>query len=194
MAARPSTSDPVAFRSALESLRRAHVRPEVRLAEGPGPTRLAPHAVTLRAEVTVEDREVATGSLVVLFDPLGQEAWQGRFRLVGYASAEVEPELAGDPLLPAVGWTWLTEALDARTTGYRAASGTVTRVASESFGDIASRPPSADVEIRASWTPLDETIGPHLEAWAELLCVVGGLPPAPPGVVSIPTRRRARAR
>ena len=58
--------------------------------------------------------DVATGRLVLLHDPAGQDAWDGTLRLVTYVTAELEPELASDPLLPAVGWSWLTDALAAR--------------------------------------------------------------------------------
>jgi hypothetical protein len=78
--------------------------------------------------------------------------------------------------------------------GYSAASGTVTRVVSEPFGTMAGRPATAEIEIRASWTAADSRLGPHLEAWAALLCVVAGLPPTATGVVPLarPGGRRTR--
>jgi len=82
------------------------------------------------------------------------------------------------------------EALDGREAGFRAESGTVTRTASESFGAISDRSPSGDVEIRASWTPDGTDIGAHLRAWTDVLAQVAGLPPLPPGVVSLPLPRR----
>jgi hypothetical protein len=57
---------------------------------------------------------------------------------------------------------------------------------------MAEEPPRAEVEIRASWTAeIDdgEPLGPHLSAWAEMLCMTAGLPPLPDGVVSMPARR-----
>ena len=42
--------------------------------------------------------------------------------------------------------------------------------------------------MRASWTPLGD-LGEHLEAWATLLCTVGGLPPLPDGVAPLARRR-----
>ena len=62
--------------------------------------------------------ELATGRLVLLHDPAGHEAWQGTFRVVTYVRAELEPEMASDPLLPGVGWAWLTEALDGHGAGF----------------------------------------------------------------------------
>src|SRR5690606_12802829 len=105
---------------------------------------------------------------------------------VAYARAQIDPELVTDPLLGEVGWTWLTDALSAHGAQWRAASGTVTRVATESFGDMDDQEGSAQLEIRASWTPdIDEdqtSLHAHVEAWGELLCTAVGLPPVPEGV------------
>ncbi len=62
------------------------------------------------------------------------DAWHGTFRLVTLVRAELEPEMAADPLLPDVCWTWLTGALQARGLTYGEPSGTVTRASSHYFG------------------------------------------------------------
>jgi Protein of unknown function (DUF3000) len=198
MVARREADDvPEEFSRALAAIRAATPRPEVMLEETPAPQRLAPYAVALTADVISPldpDVEIGTGRLVLLHDPAGHEAWQGTFRLVTYVRAELEHEMASDPLLPGVGWAWLTESLDSHRAGFTAASGTVTRVASESFGAIAGEAASAQIEIRASWTPLDDAFDAHLLAWCELLCTTAGLPPVAPGVVSLPSRRRSARR
>ena len=196
MAARREVDDaPESFRAALVALRSAPVRPEVVLAEAPAPRRLAPWAVALTADVVDAGREeMATGRLVLLHDPAGHEAWNGVFRLVTFLRAALEPEIVADPMLPRVGWTWLEEALAARGAAYAAASGTVTRVVSESFGAMANHPSSAEIEIRASWTPLDQDVAAHLTAWSELLCTAAGLPPVPAGVLLLSNRRGQRGR
>ena len=141
--------------------------------------------------MTVDETDVGTGRIILLHDPAGNDAWEGTFRLVAYTRAEIDPELITDPLLAAVGWSWLTEALDAHGAVYAAASGTVTRVATESFGGMADEPVTAQLEIRASWTPEDD-LTPHVEAWGELLCTAAGLPPVPEGVTAMPSRRGRR--
>lgn len=184
---------PAEFRAALASLRSVTPRPEVVLEETPAPQRLAPHAVALSADVvspTDPETELGTGRLVLLHDPAGHEAWAGTFRVVTYVRAELDEDMATDPVLSGVGWAWLTEALDAHSAAFTAASGTVTRVSSESFGAIAAEPATAQIEIRASWTPLDDNFGAHLLAWCDLLCTTAGLPPLTPGVVTLPVRRR----
>ena len=37
-------------------------------------------------------------------------------------------------------------------------------------------------------------LGPHVEAWGELLCTAAGLPPVPEGVAAMPSRRGQRGR
>ena len=107
----------------------------------------------LSADVTVDGDDLGTGRIILLHDPAGNDAWDGTFRCVAYARAEIDPELITDPMLAAVGWSWLTEALEAHGATYTAASGTVTRVATESFGGMADEGGTAQIEIRASWTP-----------------------------------------
>ena len=155
-------ASPPEFRAAVASMRAARLRPEVFCEEMPAPQRIAPYAFALSADVTVDDIDVGTGRIILLHDPAGNDAWDGTFRCVAYARAEIELELITDPLLAAVGWSWLTEALDAHGAAYYGApSGTVTRVATESFGGMAEDGGTAQIEIRASWTPRpdsDETL------------------------------------
>ncbi|MDN5743961.1 MAG: DUF3000 domain-containing protein [Nocardioidaceae bacterium] len=184
---------PRLFTAAVDRLREASFRPEVFCEEMPAPQRIAPYATALSADVTVDGEEVATGRLVILHDPAGNDAWEGTFRCVAYARAEIDHELATDPLLTDVGWTWLTDALQAHGAEHLAASGTVTRVATESYGTMAGDAGSAQLEIRASWTPIDvEGLAAHAEAWGELMCTAGGLEPVPDGVAVIPSRRGQR--
>src|ERR687890_2623350 len=176
-------SSPPEFRAAVATMRAARLRPEVFCEEMPAPQRIAPYAAALTADVTVDGTDLGTGRIILLHDPAGNDAWDGTYRCVAYARAEIDLELITDPLLAAVGWSWLTEALDAHGASYAAASGTVTRVATESFGGMSDEGGSAQLELRASWTPLAAgpgglepgpgttlDIGPHVEAWGELLC------------------------
>jgi hypothetical protein len=51
---------------------------------------------------------------------------------------------------------------------------------------MADRGATAELEIRASWTAPDSRLGPHLEAWGDLLATVCGLPPLVSGIVPLP--------
>ncbi|HRW01257.1 DUF3000 domain-containing protein [Nostocoides australiense] len=194
MATRSMTSSaPEDFARALTLLHSAALRPEIRLTEVPAPTRIAPHTVALTADVLADphgEEELASGRFVLLHDPACPEPWGGAWRAVTFARAELEPEFATDPMLGEVGWAWLEEALTEHGLEFTCEAGTVTRVISEGFGAMAERPSTVEIEIRASWTPLDDEPGRHLSAWCDLLCTVAGLPPLPEGVVALPGRRR----
>ncbi|MZD05911.1 DUF3000 family protein [Streptomyces sp. SID5785] len=203
-AAHEDDPTPLPFRTAVDALRSARLRPEIEIDPTRPPQRLAPYAYALEAAVVDGEDDLADGRLVLLHDPAGHDAWHGTFRLVTLVRAELEPEMAADPLLPDVCWSWLTGALHTRGLGYGEPSGTVTRASSHYFGGIGDRPAASQIEIRASWTPRENGAGvpdtaQHLAAWCELLCQVAGLPPVPSGptaadtsVVTLPQRRGPR--
>jgi hypothetical protein len=175
---------PDTFARAVAGLRAVRPRAEILLEEHSAPRKLAPFAFALGAGVLRDGDEVSTGRLILLHDPAGHEGWRGTLRLVSYVTAEIEPELAADPLLPAVGWSWLIDALEDHGAAYTAASGTVTQTSSTRFGELAGPPAAADLEIRASWTPLDGAgLAAHLESWCALLASTAGLPP--PGIATL---------
>ena len=177
-----------AFTAAREVLRRRDLLFE----DVPAPKRLAPFAAAMAATVRRDEADVAWGRLVLLYDPEGQQGWNGFFRLVAYVRADVEPEMAADPLLGEVGWSWLSEALDARVPGYAVPSGTVTRVITEGFGAKQDEVPLTGFELRASWSPTGSASQPdsgdqgdldaldlsaHIAAWCDCLSAAAGLEP-----------------
>lgn len=168
---------PDLFRAAVASLTSTRVRSEVHVEPLRPPQRLAPWSYAISADVHVEDTEAATGRLVLLHDPDGVQAWDGQLRLVAYASAELDAQMGVDPMLPAVGWSWLTDALRDRGAAHRAAGGTVTQTTSTRFGDIAGPRTTVELELRASWTADDADMSAHLHAFVDMLCLAGGLPP-----------------
>jgi hypothetical protein len=193
-----------AFQRAVAELQDAlgvlqDARSELMFEQQPPPRRLAPFATAVAAAVTAaDDAEVGSGRFVLLFDPAGQPGWDGRHRIIGYVRTELEPEMAADPLLNAVGWTWLTEALDQREAEYLNISGTVTTVVTQGFGAKEDEPTSTEFELRASWSPAaspaaDPELAGHLAAWCDVLCAAAGLPPVLPRVEPLrPPRRRRR--
>jgi Protein of unknown function (DUF3000) len=213
------------FRSAVADLeagldQQRQARPEVDFDSQPPPRKLAPYAAaigatvhepsaagTLPAGAHDADTEIGWGSFVLLYDPAGQPGWAGPFRMIAYVRADLEPEIAADPLIGQVGWSWLTEALDARAAGYRQVSGTVTRVVTEGFGAKRGQPVATGFELRASWSPAEPDLARpaaphrvpldlagHVTAWCDALCAASGLPPLPAGVSALrPSRPRRRS-
>jgi hypothetical protein len=185
-------STPPLFDIAVQAILNMSWRPELKVEEIPAPAKIAPFAVAISAEVELNDEELGSGRLVLLHDPAGSASWDGDFRCVTYARADDDPEMVTDPLLTEVGWSWLIDALERNQAEYSSPSGTVTAVSSRSFGGIADDPPRAEVELRASWTPIVTSAADmvrNLQAWSELLCLTAGLPPLPDGVVPIAPRR-----
>jgi len=187
---------PAEFEAALVSVRAAVPRAELTITEIPAPASLAPFAIALSADVSPtrhgDDSELGTGRFILLYDPTEPEAWGGRFRVVCFAQAPLETDIGLDPFLADVAWSWLIDALDARGARYIAASGTATKILSTGFGELAAQGDGAQIELRASWTPLDAAVGPHVEGWGELLCMLAGLPPRSEGVTALPRRRSHR--
>lgn len=171
------THAPEVFRDAVAALRTVQPRPELVVEPVRPPQRLAPWSYALSCEASGPGDVMASGRLVLLHDPQGQEAWDGVLRLVGYVTAELDHELAADPLLPSVGWSWLTDALEASGAQFSALGGTVTETSSARFGDIAGPTRTDDLELRASWTPATSDLRPHGEAFCQLMASVVGLPP-----------------
>ncbi|OFQ91150.1 hypothetical protein HMPREF2912_04610 [Corynebacterium sp. HMSC056E09] len=182
--AEPST--PAAFTAAVDSLHAAQLRPEITLGTIRPPQRLAPfsHAIGLEVERNEHGDNIPTdsdgdafGRLILLHDPGAEEAWEGAMRLVAYIQADLDDAVAGDPLLPDVAWEWLTESLDVREATHTNLGGTVTSTASVRFGEIGGPPRAYQLEMRASWTAAGLDLAPHVEAFAQVLSLVAGLPP-----------------
>jgi Protein of unknown function (DUF3000) len=198
VAGSPAQETFAAAAAAFMAGREAQVQRELQFEDVPAPKRLAPYATAIAATIKRDDTDVAWGRLVLLYDPDGQQGWDGVFRLVAYIRAEVEPEIAADPLLGEVGWSWLSEALDAHAPGYAVPSGTVTRVITEGFGAKRDELPLTGFELRASWSPAgpggstgssepgsgpDEDgidlldLSAHIAAWCDCLSAAAGLEP-----------------
>jgi Protein of unknown function (DUF3000) len=190
---------PQEFQQAVASLRAVRPRPELMLSPLDAPPRLAPWtwAFSVEAVTGSESGDFAdidadlfepdtSGRLILLHDPAGQDAWEGTFRLVCFVQARLEREQLGDEMLPVVGWSWLTEALELAGAEHVALGGTVTQTSSVRFGDIAGPRRDDDVELRASWTPVGADLSRHADAFCTLVSSAAGLPPV--GVLPLARR------
>ena len=180
-----------AFAAAEQQLRAATFRSDFVVREIPSPQGVAPYSLALAGDVrpTSEgESPYGTGRFILLHDPEEPEPWGGAWRIVAFAQAPLEPEIGTDPLLADVTWSWLVDALDSRGARYHSASGTATKILSKGFGSLADEGDGAQIELRASWSP-DGPFDAHLDAWAELVCMLAGLPPGSEGIAVLGERR-----
>ncbi|WP_029145528.1 DUF3000 domain-containing protein [Microbacterium luticocti] len=183
------------FERAAAEVRATRFRSDLVVREIPAPNGLAPFALALAGDVRPDqaggESPYGTGRFVLLHDPDEPEGWQGAWRIVSFAQAPLEPEIGSDPLLADVAWSWLVDALESRHAGYRAAAGTATKTLSRGFGSLAAEGDGSQIELRASWSPDGDLTG-HVEAWAELVCMLAGLPPGSEGIDLFTARRTMR--
>jgi hypothetical protein len=213
----PSRSGgPREFADAVEALAAARLPAAVELDDLPAPLGLAPFAHAVGGAVVAglplrpgvfggaiggavgggapaDEVDLSGGRFVLLHRPGGHDEWRGAYRCVVLVEADLEAEIAEDPLLAEVGWSWLMESLEVAGARFTAESGTVSRSSSLGFGGLSGRPATTAVEIRASWTPLPDPGGTgrvdfaaHLEAWCRLMVICAGLPPEQDGVTALP--------
>lgn len=187
-----------AFESAAQAVRGVTWRTDLVVGEIRPPANLAPNAIALTGDVRPErhgeDSDLGTGRFILLHDEAEPDAWRGPFRVVCFAQAPLEPEIGVDPLLADVAWSWLVDALEARGAQFDYESGTATIVNARGFGELAAQGDGAQLEIRASWTPLDRDFSAHAESWGELLCLMAGLPPVDAHGVAVLHHERTTAR
>ena len=168
------------FAIALRSILDCDVRNELDVKEIDAPANLARHAVAFSCDVrpdSVHEKiDLGTGRLVLLWDDEPQEAWGSRFRLIAFAKSPLETEIGADEYSSGLAWSWLVAALEANEASYSAEAGTTTRVISTGFGALSNQAQHAELELRASWSPMDTNIAAHMHAWQSLICMMSGLP------------------
>ncbi|MFT4234188.1 MAG: DUF3000 domain-containing protein [Microbacterium sp.] len=180
-----------AFAAAEKSISALSFRHDLVVHPISAPQGLAPFSLALAADVRPDEHgesPYGTGRLVLLHDPAEPDAWDGAWRIVAFAQAPLENEIGTDPLLADVAWSWLIDALESRGAPYHSASGTATKMLSKGFGSLAPEGAGAQIELRASWSPEDD-LDAHVEAWAELVCMLAGLPPGSEDVEVLGARR-----
>ena len=175
-----------AFKSMLEGINRITPREEILLTQIPSPKGIAPEAVAISAEIaheTASDHGVSR--LVFCRDPQMPEGWHSEFRIIGYAKSPIELEMAKDDYTSSMPWEWLRDSLKAAGAQFGHEAGTTTTVISTGHGALVSQPQHGELEIRASWAPMDFDLSAHLKGWIELVALISGLPPQDGKVVRL---------
>ena len=174
------------FQGMLSGLGEVTPREEIILTQIPSPKGIAPEAVAISAEVaheTASDHGVSR--LVYCRDPEMPEGWNSEFRIIGYAKSPIELEMAKDDYTASMPWEWLKDCLKVSGAQFAHEAGTTTTVISTGHGSLVSQPQHGELEIRASWAPLDFDLSNHLRGWIELVALISGLPPKDGKVVRL---------
>ena len=125
-----------------------------------------------------------------LYEPEGNESWGGSLRVICFAKAPLEADLGLDPFLSDVAWSWLLDALGDADAVFDRPAGTATKTINTGYGEIASTAEGTEMEVRASWSPRDFHLRPHLEGWLSFVLQLSGIPPLPEGVAPLDLQRR----
>ncbi len=196
----PLSPLPAPFAAACASMESVEFRKDLTVRTIPSPTGVAPFSRAMAANVLASHDDTGhapadsihgAGRFILLYDPSEPDSWGGAFRVVCFAQAPLESEIALDPFLADVTWSWLVDALTTGGARYSNASGTATRTLSTGFGELTDEGDAAQIELRASWSPLETDMAAQLKAWGELMCMLAGLPPSS-DAVSLAAHRRER--
>lgn len=174
------------FQGMLSGISEVESRDEIVLTQIPSPKGIAAEAIAISAEVaheTASDHGVSR--LVYCREPEMPEGWNSEFRIIGYAKSPIELEMAKDDYTAAMPWEWLKDCLKAAGAQFAHEAGTTTTVISTGHGSLVAQPQHGELEIRASWAPLDFDLSNHLRGWIELVALISGLPPKDGKVVRL---------
>jgi hypothetical protein len=193
MSAAPNEQLPSEFDGALRTVADVEFRSEIHVTDIPAPEGIAPFAKAWSATIDPRssDGDHGTARLVILYDPAAPASWSGRFRAVCFAKAPLDQSMGEDPFLPKVAWSWLMDALKQRGAEFSRAAGTASTIVSTGFGELESDQVGTEIEMRVSWSPEGQQLAAHVEAWAEFVGMLAGLPPQVEGVTALhPGRNR----
>ena len=193
MSAAPHNDFPPEFEGALSTVAEVEFRDDIQVTDIPAPEGIAPYAKAWSATIDPRssDGDHGTARLVILYDPSAPASWSGRFRAVCFAKAPLDQSMGEDPFLPKVAWSWLMDALEQRGAVFSRAAGTASTIISTGFGELESDQVGTEIEMRVSWSPDGDRLGSHVEAWAEFVGMLAGLPPQVEGVTALhPGRNR----
>ena len=125
-----------------------------------------------------ETKNRGVGRLVFIYDKKQSETWGGNMRIIAYGKSPMKESERGVQEDDSH-WYWgmLIRALINHGAKFINEAGTVTTIKSKGMGSIAEDTTSTEIEIRASWTPVDGDFGPHFAAWQDLIAGMAGFNP-----------------
>ena len=179
---------PAQFQAAAMGLTELMLRSELETLQIPAPKEIAPYALAFSAQVpnpadTPMNRGV--GRLVFLHNPEEFDTWGSNMRVIAYGKSPLESDVAMQEDAANYWWECLMRALDYRGARFSHEAGTITRMTSTGMGSLATDRENTEIEIRASWSPQEDDLGPHLGAWQDLISGMAGYEIGGEGVARI---------
>jgi len=183
---------PAQFAAAALSLGEPVLRFELTTSQIPAPERIAPWALAFAAQApnpadTPMNRGV--GRIVFLYDPEQFDTWGSNMRVIAYGKSPLESDLGIEDDVAHFWWEELVRALKNHGAEYSHEAGTVTKMSSTGMGSLANDPSASEVEIRASWSPQHDELGPHFAAWQDLIASMAGFGIDGEGVTRLTTSK-----
>lgn len=172
---------PAEFKNAAAGLESALFRNELRSEQIHSPEGISKDSLAFATEVpnkASENKDRGVGRLVFIYDKKQNETWGGNMRIIAYGKSpltEAERGVHDDDSH----WYWgmLIRALHNHGAKFINEAGTVTTIKSKGMGSIAEDTENTEIEIRASWTPVDGDFAPHFAAWQDLIAGMAGFSP-----------------
>lgn len=168
---------PAEFQLALKDLIDPYTRPELSTHQIASPNGIAPAAVAYSADVP-DNTEAASnrgvGRIVFLHDPAQFETWGSKMRVIAYVKSPLEAEMELEEDSASYYWDILKRALEKHGAISTHEAGTITKMSSTGMGALATEQRKTEIELRASWSPLDTSLAPHFAAWQDLVAAMAG--------------------
>lgn len=168
---------PAQFASAALSLVDSLLRAELETQQIPSPTNIAEHALafsTHKPNPADTPNNHAAGRIVFLYDTSHFETWNSNLRVIAYGKSPLENDVIENDDYANYWWGTLELALKKHGAKYSNSAGTITQMVSTGVGALQNEPIHTEIELRASWSPTEDALGPHFAAWQDLIADMAG--------------------
>lgn len=168
---------PSEFAKAAKGLAKPKLRAELETIQIDAPDKIAPFAFAFATQVpnraeTPMNRGV--GRIVFIYDESQFETWGSNMRVIAYAKSPYENEMALEDDYANFCWELLTRSLSNNAVEFSHEAGTVTKMTATGMGSLSDEKVGSEVELRASWSPIDKDLARHFAAWQDLVAALAG--------------------
>ncbi|NDC47857.1 MAG: DUF3000 family protein [Micrococcales bacterium] len=172
-----SDAAPAEFLLAAASLAKPYIRSELKTEQITAPDGIADWSIAFATEVP-DSTETAShrgvGRLVFLHDPKHFDIWGSNMRIIAYAKSPLESEMEREEDSANYYWETLMRALAKHGAKFVSEAGTITKMSSTGMGSLAKEQSLTEIELRASWSPSEASLGSHFGAWQDLVASMAG--------------------